>query len=260
MHTVCILLLVLAFLTLPTNVEAANTDIRVTKIEDADLNIPALIKVLNDDRVANGLYPLRRNETLDAAAALKAADMAREQYFAHTSPAGINPWHWFRLVDYNYIYAGENLALDFADAPSVQKAWMESPKHRANILSRDYEEVGYAISKGTFTNINSVKKTRSNVVVIVQLFGKRIPVAATAEPILSPAIPSGSRTVTNVAEMGNVINNLSAKLLSQNLSHSNNTLGAAAENANTSPASLPILAFGLAMLMTTAGFHSKLMV
>ena len=38
--------------------------------------------------------------------------MAKNEYFAHTSPTGITPWYWLSQVDYNFIYAGENLAVD----------------------------------------------------------------------------------------------------------------------------------------------------
>lgn len=52
-------------------------------------------------------------------------------------------------VDYQYAYAGENLAKNFTTADAATTAWMASPKHRANILSSHYSDVGYAVVDGT---------------------------------------------------------------------------------------------------------------
>jgi uncharacterized protein YkwD len=45
---------------------------------------------------------------------MKANDMATLSYFAHTSPSGLTPWHWFAKANYVFSYAGENLAIDFS--------------------------------------------------------------------------------------------------------------------------------------------------
>src|SRR6266481_8288367 len=72
-----------------------------------------LIDGTNQSRVANNLQPLKENALLAAAAQEKANDMVANSYFAHTSPAGITPWHWFDAVGYSYEFAGENLAANF---------------------------------------------------------------------------------------------------------------------------------------------------
>jgi hypothetical protein len=70
--------------------------------------------------------------------------MATKGYFAHTSPEGLTPWHWFDLVKYHYSYAGENLAVYFSDTHSTVVAWLNSPTHRANLLSTKYTQTGLA--------------------------------------------------------------------------------------------------------------------
>ena len=55
---------------------------------------------------------------LSAADDEKADDMAAKSYFAHTSPEGIDPWHWFAQVGYKFTYAGENLAVHQAIEPA----------------------------------------------------------------------------------------------------------------------------------------------
>jgi len=54
-----------------------------------------IVNITNVDRAANNLSYLAVSPTLERAAQLKAEDMARNGYFAHTSPTGVTPWHWF---------------------------------------------------------------------------------------------------------------------------------------------------------------------
>jgi len=79
----------------------------------ADLTKSSLVDLTNRNRATFNLPPLKESPQLDAAAYLKALDMEKNGYFAHTSPTGITPWYWFDQVGYNYRYAGENLAIGF---------------------------------------------------------------------------------------------------------------------------------------------------
>lgn len=97
---------------------------------------------INEDRIAYGVAPIRVDSQLSLAAKLKAEDMVRNGYFAHTSPQGLTPWHWFTQVEYRYDYAGENLALGFSTANGTHYAFMRSPSHRANILNKKYCDIG----------------------------------------------------------------------------------------------------------------------
>ena len=168
--------------------------------QSVNLDIPSLVQAVNQDRIVAGLAPLRRDETLEQAATLKAQDMLLYGYFAHNSPSGIEPWHWFRMAGYDYILAGENLALDFNDSTAVEAAWMASPKHRENLLNPEYEEVGYAIAYGKFTNINGVAKEREGTI-IVQFFGKRLPAVFAESPTTSAAPPAPAQTIVVPAPM-----------------------------------------------------------
>lgn len=104
----------------------------------------------NGDRAANDLSMLKVNPVLVAAAQAKADDMAAKGYFAHTSPDGTDPWHWFDQVGYQYDHAGENLAIDFSDSGDVERAWMNSPTHRENILNARFTEIGIATAVGMY--------------------------------------------------------------------------------------------------------------
>jgi hypothetical protein len=86
---------------------------------------------------------------LNQSATLKAQNMFAENYWAHVSPSGIQPWYWFTQAGYSYSYAGENLAKDFDTTSGTIQGWMNSPGHRANILNPNYTDVGFAVENGT---------------------------------------------------------------------------------------------------------------
>ncbi|MBX4206290.1 CAP domain-containing protein [Candidatus Parcubacteria bacterium] len=139
----------------------------------------ALSTLTNDARAANDAPILAENVLLDRAAALKAEDMAGKGYFAHTSPEGRTPWYWFNLVGYQYSYAGENLAVNFSDSADVTQAWMNSPTHKANIISRNYREIGTGVATGTYKG--------SPAVFVAQLFGTPRSLAAVSGASPVPA-------------------------------------------------------------------------
>src|SRR3989338_10289262 len=93
---------------------------------------------------------------LQKAAQLKAEDMAAKEYFAHDSPEGLKPWHWFEEAGYDFRSAGENLAVYFSDSAEVERAWMNSPSHRANLLSEHFTEIGIALSQGQYQGHDTV--------------------------------------------------------------------------------------------------------
>lgn len=118
----------------------------------------------NINRVEENLTPLTTSQILNEAAQLKADDMASKEYFAHTSPEGLTPWHWFEKAGYSFYYAGENLAVNFIDSKDVVDAWMNSPGHRANIVNYNFTEIGIGISKGQYKG--------SEAIFVVQMFGR----------------------------------------------------------------------------------------
>lgn len=137
----------------------------------ANVTASILIDLTNESRLAYNETPLVRNQILDHAAELKAEDMVREQYFAHNSPKGVTPWHWFKEAGYMFLYAGENLAINFTDAVAVRDAWLASPTHRANLLDVKFKEIGMATVQGLYKNDPTIY--------VVQLFGT--PAVAKAE-------------------------------------------------------------------------------
>ena len=109
-----------------------------TSAEFSTITTNRIIELTNKERIELNLQELKQSEILNQAAALKLADMFENNYFAHTSPQGTKPWHWFGKANCNYTYAGENLAMNFLEAEDAMSAWMNSPTHRDNIISKNY--------------------------------------------------------------------------------------------------------------------------
>lgn len=107
-----------------------------------------LLNLTNYEREQNGLRPLSLNSKLTSAAQKKATHMLKNNYWAHFAPDGTTPWDFIKGEKYDYVYAGENLAKGYTTSHSTVKAWMNSPTHKANILSKQYSEVGFAILEG----------------------------------------------------------------------------------------------------------------
>ncbi len=109
-----------------------------------------VIELTNASRKAVGLALLTPEGRLAKAATQKAEDMAANSYFSHASPSGVRAWSLIKSQGYRYAVAGENLAVHYVDAESLQDGWMASPKHRANILDDRFSDIGVGIARGTY--------------------------------------------------------------------------------------------------------------
>jgi uncharacterized YkwD family protein len=105
-----------------------------------------MLNLVNEERKAAGLQPLKLNLELTEVARLKSQDMIDNNYFAHDSPTYGSPFEMMRQFGISYRTAGENLAMH----PSVHSAHqglMNSPGHRANILNPSFTEIGIGIRR-----------------------------------------------------------------------------------------------------------------
>lgn len=158
----------------------------------SEIKVSDVVKLLNQARIANGLTALKENSILDQAARAKADDMVANDYFAHTSPSGIDPWYWFKKLGYGYKFAGENLAVNYTSAEEQHKAWMNSQTHRANILNANYHEVGVAVVKGNIDGENSL--------LTVELFGTPTFIPADSGAAAAP-MPKGQEVKASEDEL-----------------------------------------------------------
>ncbi|MFH1896506.1 MAG: CAP domain-containing protein [bacterium] len=138
-----------------------------------------IVGLTNQKRQELGLSTLTYDARLEAAAQAKGENMLANDYWAHTSPLGKTPWQFILSQGYDYIYAGENLAKDFAYAEEAQSAWMASPTHKANIVNPNYKNIGVAVVKGDLNGEEAV--------LVVQMFGSE-----STLPVLAKGQASGN--------------------------------------------------------------------
>ncbi|USN53297.1 MAG: hypothetical protein H6760_03985 [Candidatus Nomurabacteria bacterium] len=152
----------------------------------SNVTVQNIVALTNQARQSAGLAPLAVNGLLGQAAQGKANDMIVNQYFAHTSPANVTPWDWFKRAGYSYKFAGENLAKDFSTAETLVDAWLASPSHRKNIMNANYTEIGIAVSTGEVNGVQTI--------VVAQMFGAPLQVEVAAAPEPAPATSQSSST------------------------------------------------------------------
>ncbi len=112
----------------------------------------AACDLVNAHRISAGLEPLEISQSLSDMARIKSRDMRDNRYFSHTSPTYGSPFTMMRNLGISYGSAGENIAMGFSTAQAVAAAWMNSPTHRANILSEKYDTMGIGHLDGYWTN------------------------------------------------------------------------------------------------------------
>lgn len=141
---------------------------------NSNIGTQQIIEDTNKERQKQNLPLLRENKALSQAAYLKAQNMFEENYWAHFSPSGKDPWGFILGSGYKFSYAGENLAKNFYNSSDVVSAWMDSPTHRDNILNSNYQDIGIAVVEGT---LGGQKTT-----LVVQMFGKTYEAVAAIPP------------------------------------------------------------------------------
>lgn len=102
-----------------------------------------LSRLLNNERVGNGLPPLSSSEALRTVARRHSQRMLIEGRIFHNQRlkedvAALFP-AWQRI--------GENVGVG-PDVPAVHRAFMQSPAHRANVLDPDFAHLGVGVVSG----------------------------------------------------------------------------------------------------------------
>ena len=106
-----------------------------------------MLNLVNNEREKKGLAPLSLNITLRDLARDYAREMFEKGYFSHTDLAGRSPFDRMKEKGITFTAAGENLALS-PNVSIAHEGLMNSPGHRANILSSDFGHVGIGIIDG----------------------------------------------------------------------------------------------------------------
>ena len=119
---------------------------------------------LNKIRAQHGLQPVHISARLTASAAQHSKEMGADGYFQHNSVNGTAFWkritRWYGSKGYGYWSVGENLlwSSPSVDPAAAMQLWMNSPEHRANILTARWREIGvsavhFASAPGTYKGL-----------------------------------------------------------------------------------------------------------
>jgi uncharacterized protein YkwD len=138
----------LTFLTVkPKSDETVDLGFKTTKIKVDPEAEEKMLALVNKERTNRGLKALVMDEKLRELARAHSRDMFERGYFAHNNPDGKDPFDRMDDFGIKYLVAGENLAL----APNTDLAHeglMNSPGHRANILTSEFGRVGIGCIDG----------------------------------------------------------------------------------------------------------------
>ncbi|MGH2932765.1 MAG: CAP domain-containing protein [Gaiellaceae bacterium] len=107
-----------------------------------------IVRRMNAIRATRGLRPLRVSRQLSAAAAYHTNQMGLRGFFEHESANGADFWkrieRFYPSRRARSWSVGENILWGSPEisASTAVREWMQSPPHRANILSREWRDVG----------------------------------------------------------------------------------------------------------------------
>lgn len=138
----------LTFLTIkPKSDEIVKLGFTTTDFSPDEVQEQKMIELVNSERKKEGLQALIFSKKLRQVGRVHSGDMFTNGYFAHYSLSGKNVADRADEGKVDYLVIGENLAF----APNLALAHsglMNSPGHRANILSNEYHKVGIGIMDG----------------------------------------------------------------------------------------------------------------
>jgi uncharacterized protein YkwD len=113
----------------------------------------ATLCLINQVRRAYGLHPLRSNRELRKLAASQVHDMVNWDYFTDDRPPGLTPMALVSETHYTShatsVSVGQNIGWgtgEYATAAAMVAAWIASPGHLENIITREYREVGVGVT------------------------------------------------------------------------------------------------------------------
>lgn len=136
------------FLTVkPQSGESVQLGFTTTDVKPDAVSAQKMLELVNEEREANNLKPLVFDAKLAQVGEAHCRDMFARGYFSHNTPEGKTPFDRMDAANVIYLIAGENLAL----APTADAAFMglmNSPRHKANILSGDFGKLGIGVIDG----------------------------------------------------------------------------------------------------------------
>lgn len=108
-------------------------------------DVQLILEQTNAERAKEMLRPYKLNTRLTQAAQAHSENMAKQGTLEHDLD-GKRPSHRISKTGYRWTAYGENIALAPAPRLAMQR-WMRSSGHKANILAKQYTEIGIGIAR-----------------------------------------------------------------------------------------------------------------
>ena len=151
---------------------------------DSDAFEKEVLDLVNIERSNHGLGLLIWDDKLASVARAHSADMARRNFFDHTSPDGATPVERLNNAGIVYRFYGENCAMGPRTPKKAVDGWMNSPGHRANILNAKHTHLGVGFHKYYWTQV------------FIEASATAKPPAPTPDPGTDTGMPTITITVT----------------------------------------------------------------
>jgi len=128
------------------------------------------LQLVNQSRAQAGVKPLTFDGELVSASGTHSEWMIAQDVFSHTGVNGSSPGDRINAAGYGASTWGENIAyiggsgaatLDEADVQQLHANLMNSPGHKANILSANFTEVGIGLVQGEYNGHTAVMVTEN---------------------------------------------------------------------------------------------------
>lgn len=109
-----------------------------------------MLSLVNIERENENLSPLVLDEKLNEIAKDKVKLLIKEGKLNHLAGGYKSLGEFLRTYDVNFVMAGENIAKKTKTNQETMNLWLNSKGHRANILNKDFTNIG--IAKGSDKN------------------------------------------------------------------------------------------------------------
>jgi hypothetical protein len=155
----------------------------------------AMVDALNVDRTTRGLVPVRIDSRLMAIARARSADMVAKNYFSHTQPDGRNVFDILTAQKITWYNAGEIIAWNNyptleTSVPAANNQWLNSPSHKAIVVSTSFNYVGVGLALDASTG------NKMWTAVYMKGPDRTGAKATTAKPTVAAGTTAGTRRVT----------------------------------------------------------------
>lgn len=126
----------------PTPVPPTATPTPKPKPTASSSDAQTVLNKVNEERAKKGAAPLVLDSSLNKAAQVRAAELARS--YGHTRPNGTSCTTAITDQGLSYSCVGENISAGYESSSAAADGWISSSNHYENIVNPNYTKMGFA--------------------------------------------------------------------------------------------------------------------